>query len=105
MKLEGYLIFIWYVTFDININQAYTPTSDSAEVQGIFYSQQNLAVSTCKNYVKVVMCSINANIGTGSDLNIGFDGLGVRNERGNPCTEEKELTIRNTWFKHWWRNM
>lgn len=73
MKLEGN-------PFDININQAYTPTSDSSEVQGIFYSQQNLAVSTCKNYVKVVMCSINANIGTGSDLNIGFDGLGVRNE-------------------------
>lgn len=44
------------------------------------------------------MCYINANAGTGSeDLSIGFDGLGVRNERGNPCTEEKELTIRNTW--------
>lgn len=92
MKLKGN-------PFDININQTYTPTSDSSEVQGIFYSQQNLA--TCKNHdITVVMCYIKANIGTGSDLNIGFDGLGVRNERGNPCTEEKELTIRNTWFKH-----
>jgi len=90
---------------NINIVQAYAPTSTSSELDlEMFYHQLDEAMSICKSSeMKIVMGDFNAKIGEGRQNQIvGPHGLGVRNERGDVLVEwceEKELTATNTWFK------
>ena len=91
--------------FDINIIQAYAPTSerDDDEVDE-FYDGLDEAVDQCKSHeIIIVMGVINAKVGEGSEEEVvGPFGLGERNERGercaNWCTERQQM-VMNTWFR------
>ena len=90
---------------NINIIQAYAPTSTSSEHDlETFYHHLDKAMSICKTAeMKIVMGDFNAKIGEGrQNQTVGPHGLGTRNERGDALVEwcgEKELIVTNTWFK------
>jgi len=98
IKLRG-------VPVDINIIQAYAPTSASTENElETFYEQLDQAISICKSTeIKIVMGDFNAKIGEGrQSLSVGPYGLGIRNDRGDSLVEwceGQQLAIMNTWFK------
>ena len=92
--------------FDVNIIQAYAPTSMSTEEElDTFYEQLSMAYKTCKSQeVKILMGDFNAKVGRSKhETVVGPFGLGERNDRGDTFIqwcEEKELAIMNTWFQH-----
>ena len=70
---------------NINIIQAYAPTSTSSEHDlETFYHHLDKATSICKTAeMKIVMGDFNAKIGEGrQNQTVGPHGLGTRNERG-----------------------
>ena len=90
---------------NINIIEAYAPTSSSPEAElDTFYDQLEQAMSICKaSEMKRVMGDFNAKIGEGRhNQTVGPHGLGNRKERGDTLVEwceEKELIATNTCFK------
>ena len=92
--------------FDVNIIQAYAPTSMSTEEElDMFYEQLSMAYKTCKSQeINILMGDFNAKVGRGKhETVVGPFGLGERNNRGDTFIqwcEEKELAIMNTWFQH-----
>ncbi|XP_050293721.1 craniofacial development protein 2-like [Anthonomus grandis grandis] len=97
--------------FNVNVIQAYAPTSDSSdEAIEAFYKQLNATINELpKNEILVVTGDMNAKIGKTKDIDeqlkgiIGSFGLGTRNERGERMLQfcqEQNLTIANTLFAH-----
>ena len=90
---------------DINIIQAYAPTSVSSESEmNTFYEQLDQVMSICESSdMKIVMGDFNAKIREGRQgLSVGPYELGIRNERGESlveCCEGEQLFTMNTWFK------
>lgn len=90
---------------DINIIQAYAPTSSSSEDEiENFYADMDSAMKECKfGEVTIVMGDFNAKVGNlGDGETTGKFGLGDRNERGDRLVEWAEshhLIIGNTWFR------
>ena len=90
---------------DINIIEAYAPTSTSTEDSlEDFYHDLDKAISVCKSSeMKVVMGDFNARIGEGRyNQIVGPHGLGARNDRGDTMMEwceRTELIVINIWFK------
>ena len=88
---------------DINITQAYAPTSDSNEELYKFYSELETAMKQRKSTDNTfIQGDFNAKVGKGSkDKNMGAYGLGQRNERGKRLVEwvkEHGMIIGNTIF-------
>ena len=89
---------------DINIIQAYAPTSDSTDEElDKFYSELETAMKQCKSTDNtIIQRDFNAKVGKRSrDENMGAYGLGQRNERGNRLVEwvkEHGMIIGNTIF-------
>ena len=72
--------------FDINIIQAYAPTSDHSDDETeVFYEEMKQAMIYVKcGEVVIAMGDFNAKVGCGEHLDItGQFGLGSRNERGS----------------------
>ena len=90
---------------DVNIIQAYAPTSASTEdALENFYHDLEKAMSVCKSSeMKIVMGDFNAKIGEERyNTTVGPYGLGTRNDRGDTMVEwceRTELVVTNTWFK------
>ena len=82
---------------NINILEAYAPTSTSSETAlETFYDQLDRAMSICKAYeMKIVMGNVNAKIGEGrQNQTVGPYGHGSQNEHGDTLVgwcEEKNL--------------
>ena len=72
-------------TFDINIIQAYAPTSDHSDDETeVFYEEMKQAMSYVKCGEVVIAMGDNAKDGYGEHQDItGQFGLGSRNERGS----------------------
>ena len=89
---------------DINIIQAYAPTSDSNDEElDKFDSEMETALKQCKSTDNnIIQGDFNAKVGKGSeDENVGAYGLGQRNARGNHLVDwmkEHDLVIGNTIF-------
>ena len=89
--------------FDINIIQAYAPTSDHSDDETeVFYEEMKQAMSYVKcGEVVIAMGDFNAKVGYGEHLDIiGQFGLGSRNERGSRLLqfcEENNMIIANTY--------
>ena len=92
--------------FDINIIQAYAPTSDHGDDETeVFYEEMKQTMSYVKcGEVVIAMGDFNAQVGCGEHLDItGQFGLGSRNERGSRLLqfwEENNMMIANTYFHH-----
>ncbi|XP_063590190.1 craniofacial development protein 2-like [Penaeus indicus] len=91
--------------FDINIVQAYAPTSASSEELTTFYEQLDMAFEICKSQkIKIVIADFNSKVGNSKHkMVVGPFGLGERNDRGETYVqwcEERDLAIMDTWFKH-----
>ena len=72
--------------FDVNITQAYAPTSDHSDDETeVFYEDMKQAMSYIKcGEVVIAMRDVNAKIGCGEHQDItGQFGLGSRHERGS----------------------
>ena len=90
------------------IVQVYAPTSTSPEDKiKKFYDDLDAAYKMCgRQEMKIVMCDLNANVGTEQvPLRevVGRYGLGSRNERGymwvDWCMTHAKV-IMNIWFQH-----
>ena len=91
--------------FNVNIIQAYAPTSDHSdeEVEEFYESIQNVMKHTKSGEINIVMGDWNAKVGNQHDYPVtGGFGLGERNERGeklvNFCFSFK-FVIANTLFQ------
>jgi len=99
------LIKIKAKPFDLNVIQAYAPTSESNDTEiEEFYEQLKAALKhTKKEEVNIILGDMNAKVGKGIvEHVVGGFGLGVRNERGERLIEfcqEMDFTIMNTFFK------
>ena len=91
--------------FDIDIIQAYAPTSTASEEElEKFYEQLETVKAQCKSQnIIVVMGDFNAVVGSERTGNIvGPHGLGERNNRGSNLVEwaiAHNMRITNAWFK------
>ena len=92
--------------FNINIIQAYAPTSvHSDDETEVFYEEIKQAMSYVKcGEVVIAMGEFNAKVGCGEHLDIsGQFCLGIRNERGSrplQFCEENNMMIANIYFQH-----
>lgn len=96
---------------DINIIQAYAPTSEAEDEEvEQFYESLDKGFRQCKSYeINLVMGDLNAKIGQGRvGRVVGPFGLGERNERGERFVEwclERGQIVLNTWFRHHRRHL
>ena len=92
--------------FDINIIQAYAPTSDHSDDETeVFYEEMKQAMSYVKcGEVVIAMGDFNAKVVCGEHLDItGQFGLGSRNDSGSRLLqfyEENNMMIANTYYQH-----
>ena len=91
--------------FNMNIIQAYAPTSGSSEQEvEVFYEQLKAALKhTKKQELNLLMGDFNAKVGKGAvDSTVGQFGLGTRNDRGDRLIQfcqEVDSVIMNTFFQ------
>lgn len=90
---------------NINIIQAYAPTTDGSEEElEQFYQQLDQALKLTKTQeINIVLGDFNAKVGKGAvEHVVGCYGLGQRNERGERLIQycqDRDLVITNTWYE------